>query len=105
MDDIAAQPARVLERVCSFLGVEYPAKRFARAVEPVHVGPPQALPPSVLEVLKGRLRPIYEGPRGALSRDRRALVRQILPTLTLGRGSVYCAASREPASRGSRNLA
>ncbi len=61
MDDIAAQPAQVLERVCTFLGVEYPAKRFARAAEPVHVGPPQALPLSVLDVLKGRLRPIYEG--------------------------------------------
>ena len=61
MDDIAAEPRRVLEQVCTFLGVEYPDKRFMRAAEPVHAGPPQELPPPVLEVLKGRLRPIYEG--------------------------------------------
>jgi hypothetical protein len=61
MDDIAAEPGRVLEQVCAFLGVEYPGKRFARASEPVHVGPPQELPGTVLDVLKERMRPIYEG--------------------------------------------
>ena len=61
MDDIAARPGLVLEQVCAFLGVDYIAKRFGRAAEPVHVGPAQELPPSVLEVLKVRFRPIYEG--------------------------------------------
>ena len=61
MDDIAARPGQDLEQVCTFLGVEYPDKRFARAAEPVYAGPPMELPPPVLEVLKGRLRPIYEG--------------------------------------------
>ena len=49
------------EQVCAFLGVDHIAKRFGRAAEPVHVGPARELPPSVLEVLKVRFRPIYEG--------------------------------------------
>ncbi len=60
MDDIVARPNAVLEEVCGFLGVPYREKPFAKAAKPVHVGEAQAIPPSVLGVLKENLKPAYE---------------------------------------------
>jgi len=60
MDDIAAEPNRVLESVCGFLGVPYRPKRFTDADEPVHEGLAHEMPESVENILKARLRPIYE---------------------------------------------
>jgi hypothetical protein len=60
MDDIAAEPRRVLEEVCGFLGVPYRDKLFARAANAVHAGKAQEIPPAVLDILKYSFRPIYE---------------------------------------------
>lgn len=61
MDDVAAEPQALLERVCAFLGVRYREKLFRRADNPIHVGEAQAIPEPVLEVLKEGLRPAYDG--------------------------------------------
>jgi hypothetical protein len=60
MDDIGATPNTVLERVCEFLGVRYRDRPFAKAADPVHAGKQQPIPPAVLDVLKERMRPIYD---------------------------------------------
>ncbi len=60
MDDIAAEPRRVLAEVCGFLGVRYRDKLFAKATNAVHVGKAQEIPPAVLDILKHSFRPIYE---------------------------------------------
>jgi len=64
MDDIAAEPQALLERVCTFLGVPYRDKIFRRADNPVHVGEAQPIPEAVLAVLKENLRPTYDGLMG-----------------------------------------
>jgi len=60
MDDIAAEPRRVLAEVCGFLGVAYRDKLFAKAANAVHAGNAQEIPPAVLDILKRSFRPIYE---------------------------------------------
>jgi hypothetical protein len=59
MDDIAAEPGAVLDKVCAFLGV--PPRHFAKADEAVHEGVALEMPPAVLAALKERLAPVYEG--------------------------------------------
>jgi Sulfotransferase family len=60
MDDIAAEPLRVMERVCDFLGVRFREKRFAKAGNAVHVGKPLEIPEGVLAILKDKMRPVYD---------------------------------------------
>jgi hypothetical protein len=59
-DDIAHDPAGLLKSVCEFVGVAYEAGDFRGARKQVHAGPQHTMPPSVNELLKTRLRPVYE---------------------------------------------
>ncbi len=80
MDDIAAEPFRVLAEVCAFLGVRYRDKLFAKAANTVHAGQAQEIPPAVLDILKHSFRPIYEKLAVLHPRDRRALGSALLLT-------------------------
>jgi len=59
-DDIAAAPLAVLEKICAFLGVGFDRALFPKAAEPVHVGQDLEIPPTVYDILKVQLRPVYE---------------------------------------------
>jgi hypothetical protein len=60
MDDIAADPFGVLERVCGFLGIEFREEYFPHSTTPIHVTEAMAIPPELYETLKEQMRPIYD---------------------------------------------
>jgi len=59
-DDIVIDPVGLLKKVCEFLGVAYEGVNFRNAQKQVHAGLQHAMPPAVHELLKARLRPVYE---------------------------------------------
>jgi hypothetical protein len=61
MDDVAERPGEVLEKLCTFLAVDYLPDIFKKAAQRVHEGEAQEMPPAVLAVLKKNLRPAYDG--------------------------------------------
>ncbi|MGE5271074.1 MAG: sulfotransferase [Thiohalocapsa sp.] len=60
MDDIASQPAVVMQSVCDFLGIECRESYFPHLHTAVHVGDEMAIPPELHESLKKQMRPVYE---------------------------------------------
>lgn len=59
LDDVEREPARVLTEVCRFLETDCPDEILEGAGDVVHGGEAREMPPSVLDILKLRLREIY----------------------------------------------
>ena len=59
MDDIVAEPERVLTELCRFFEIEYQDRYFARRNQAVHVGEALEMPPEIFDILKRRLKPAY----------------------------------------------
>jgi hypothetical protein len=59
-DDIVERPAYVLETVCEYLGIDFAEKYFPDLHVPVHVGDPSDIPDDIHELLRARLRPVYD---------------------------------------------
>ncbi len=59
MDDILAQPLKLMADVCRFLGVEFEDDIFPRLEKPAHVGEKMDMPPELYELLKEQLHPTY----------------------------------------------
>jgi len=60
MDEVAADPARVLEEVCRFLERDCPKNVLEKAAQAVHVGAAKEIPAPVLDILKRRLQSVYQ---------------------------------------------
>jgi hypothetical protein len=59
-DDIVEHPEYVIETVCDYLKIDFSKKYFPKLRTPVHVGDPAEIPEDLYDLLRVRLRPIYD---------------------------------------------